>query len=133
VRGKSSFKRLSDVLGSGSSKKDMWFVVFNDVVLQCQRTGTTSLPLVAATNSRTNSLPELQGKAKYATTGRRNSHTRPRNLYKFIKVYSSILLSDLPSQIYSARLRLGRLGMLCNHVRVLSRWKSQSHFPSPLI
>lgn len=84
VRGKSSFKRLSDVLGSG--KKDMWFVVFNDVVLQCQRTGTTSLPLVAATNSRTNSMPELQGKSKYATTGRRNSHTRPRNLYKFIKI-----------------------------------------------
>ncbi|KAF5380934.1 hypothetical protein D9615_003888 [Tricholomella constricta] len=90
VRGKSSFKRLSDVLHSGNSgiggKKDLWFVVFNDVVLQCQRTGTTSLPLVAATTSRTNSLPELQGKAKYATTGRRNVQTKPRNLYKFIKI-----------------------------------------------
>ncbi|KAJ7452483.1 hypothetical protein B0H11DRAFT_2161569 [Mycena galericulata] len=88
VRGKSSFKRLSDVLHTGSGiggKKDLWFVVFNDVVLQCQRTGTTSLPLVAATYSRTNSLPELQGRSKYATTGRRNSHTKPRNLYKFIK------------------------------------------------
>jgi hypothetical protein len=92
VKGKSSFKRLSDVLNSGTGvggKKDLWLVVFNDVVLQCQRTGTTSLPLVAATNSRTNSLPELQGKAKYATTGRRNSHTKPRNLYKFIKVSDS--------------------------------------------
>ncbi|KII89215.1 hypothetical protein PLICRDRAFT_53680 [Plicaturopsis crispa FD-325 SS-3] len=89
VKGKTSFKRLSDVLQSGSGvggKKDLWLVVFNDVVLRCQRTGTTSVPLVAATNSRTNSLPELQGKAKYATTGRRNSHTRPRNLYKFIKI-----------------------------------------------
>jgi RhoGEF domain len=89
VKGKSSFKRLSDVLYSGSGiggKKDLWLVVFNDVVLQCQRTGTTSLPLVAATNSRTNSLPEFQGKAKYATTGRRNSHTKPRNMYKFLKV-----------------------------------------------
>jgi hypothetical protein len=89
VRGKSSFKRLSDVLHTGSGiggKKDLWFVVFNDVVLQCQRTGTTSLPLVAATYSRTNSLPELQGRSKYATTGRRNSHTKPRNLYKFLKV-----------------------------------------------
>ncbi|KAJ6496622.1 hypothetical protein C8R47DRAFT_1263497 [Mycena vitilis] len=89
VRGKSSFKRLSDVLHTGSGiggKKDLWFVVFNDVVLQCQRTGTTSLPLVAATYSRTNSLPELQGRSKYATTGRRNSHTKPRNLYKFIKI-----------------------------------------------
>lgn len=90
VKGKTSFKRLSDVLQSGNSgiggKKDQWLVVFNDVVLRCQRTGTTSLPLVAATNSRTNSLPELQGKAKYATTGRRGSQTKPRNMYKFIKV-----------------------------------------------
>ena len=88
VRGKSSFKRLSDVLTSNGvgGKKDLWFVVFNDVVLQCQRTGTTSLPLVSSTTSRVNSLPELQGKAKYATTGRRNSTTKPRNLYKFIKV-----------------------------------------------
>ncbi|KAJ3555115.1 hypothetical protein NM688_g2749 [Phlebia brevispora] len=90
IKGKTSLKRLSDVLQSGSSgiggKKDQWLVVFNDVVLRCQRTGTTSLPLVAATNSRTNSLPELQGKAKYATTGRRNSQGKPRNLYKFIKI-----------------------------------------------
>ncbi|KAG6814317.1 hypothetical protein H0H92_013442 [Tricholoma furcatifolium] len=89
VRGKSSFKRLSDVLGGNNGvggKKDLWFVVFNDVVLQCQRTGTTSVPLVAAMTSRTNSLPELQGKAKYATTGRRNVQTKPRNLYKFIKI-----------------------------------------------
>lgn len=59
-------------------------VVFNDVVLRCQRTGTTSLPLVSSTNSRTNSLPDMQGKSKYATASGR--HTRPRNLYKFIKV-----------------------------------------------
>ncbi|KAI0328561.1 Dbl domain-containing protein [Cubamyces sp. BRFM 1775] len=90
VKGKTSFKRLSDVLQAGSSgvggKKDLWLVVFNDVVLRCQRTGTTSLPLVSATNSRTTSLPELQGKAKYATTGRRTAHTKPRNLYKFLKI-----------------------------------------------
>lgn len=94
VKGKSSFRRLSDVLQAGSSgvggKKDQWLVVFNDVVLRCQRTGTTTLPLVAAasssSNSRTTSLPELQGKAKYATTGRRGAHTKPRNMYKFLKV-----------------------------------------------
>ncbi|KAG6818185.1 hypothetical protein H0H87_000090 [Tephrocybe sp. NHM501043] len=89
VRGKTSFKRLSDVLQGSNGiggKKDLWFVVFNDVVLQCQRTGTTSLPLVAALTARTNSLPELQAKAKYATTGRRNTQTKPRNLYKFIKI-----------------------------------------------
>ena len=86
VRGKSSFKRLSDVFTPGGGKKDLWFVIFNDVVLQCQRTGTTSLPLVAATNSRTTSLPEFQGKSKYAPSGRRTAVTKPRNLYKFIKV-----------------------------------------------
>ncbi|KAA1474923.1 Dbl homology domain-containing protein [Dentipellis sp. KUC8613] len=91
VKGKTSLKRLSDVLQPGSgmgSKKDLWLVIFSDVVLRCQRTGTTSLPLGSAsgTNSRANSLPELQGKSKYATTGRRNSHAKPRNLYKFIKI-----------------------------------------------
>ncbi|KAH9063378.1 Dbl-like domain-containing protein [Lactarius vividus] len=88
VKGKTSFKRLSDVLQNGGSgvggKKDMWLVVFSDVVLRCQRTGTTSLPLGSAHASRANSLPE--GKTKYATTGRRNSTARPRNLYKFIKI-----------------------------------------------
>lgn len=89
VKGKTSFRRLSDVLGTGSGmggKKDLWLVVFNDVVLRCQRTGTTSLPLVSGSNSRATSLPEMQGKSKYGTTGRRNSHTKPRNLYKFLKV-----------------------------------------------
>jgi hypothetical protein len=98
VKGKTSFKRLSDMLQSGTGmggKKDLWLVVFNDVVLKCQRTGTTSLPLVAGTgtNSRTTSLPELQGsgKAKYATTGRRNSHTKPRNLYKFLNIETWVI------------------------------------------
>jgi len=90
VKGKPSFKRLSDVLQSGSSgiggKKDLWLVVFNDVVLRCQRTGTTSLPIGGASYGRTNSMPEMQGKAKYATTGRRNTQAKPRNLYKYLKV-----------------------------------------------
>ena len=87
IRGKASFKRLSDVLQSNGigSKKDLWYVIFNDVILQCQRTGTTSLPLVSSTVPRTNSLPEYQGKTKYATTGRRTSSTKPRNMYKFLK------------------------------------------------
>ena len=96
VKGKTSFKRLSDVLQSSSGvggKKDLWLVVFNDVVLRCQRTGTTSLPLVSGNgNSRANSLPELQGKAKYATTGRRGPSTKPRNLYKFLKVSGPLYL-----------------------------------------
>lgn len=108
VKGKNSFRRLSDVLQPGASngiggKKDLWLVVFNDVVLRCQRTGTTSLPLsytTAPTPStgngvagRTASLPDL-GKTKYTTTGRRNSHTKPRNLYKFIKIETWAMTSD---------------------------------------
>jgi hypothetical protein len=94
-RWKTSFQRLSDVLpngggGSVGRKKDMWLVVFNDVVLRCQRTGTTSLPLESAHASRANSPLELQGKSKYATTGRRNSRARPRNLYKFIQASSRL-------------------------------------------
>lgn len=95
VKGKTSFKRLSDILQSTGvgGKKDLWLVVFNDVVLRCQRTGTTSLPFVAATNSRTTSLPELQGnnKAKYASTGRRNTHTKPRNMYKFLTIEAWVI------------------------------------------
>ena len=89
VRGKTSLKRLSDVLQGGvGGKKDMWLVLFNDVVLRCQRTGTTSLPLGSAHALTPNSQPEIQGKSKYATTGRRISTARPRNLYKFIKAGS---------------------------------------------
>ncbi|KAI3602889.1 hypothetical protein WG66_011164 [Moniliophthora roreri] len=92
TRGKSSFKRLSDVLSAENmrlgAKKDLWLVAFNDVVLLCQRVGTTSRPLVAAMDSRT---PEVQGRTLYATTGRRYSHTKPRNLYKFIKIETWVI------------------------------------------
>ncbi|KIP09071.1 hypothetical protein PHLGIDRAFT_103281 [Phlebiopsis gigantea 11061_1 CR5-6] len=91
VKGKASFKRLSDVLQGGSGgiggKKDQWLVVFNDVVLRCQRIGTTSLPMGSASNTpRANSLPDLQGKPKYGTQARRASQVKPRNLYRFLKI-----------------------------------------------
>ncbi|KAL5490283.1 hypothetical protein ACEPAI_5116 [Sanghuangporus weigelae] len=100
VRGKSSFRRLSDVLQQSShnavgGKKDLWLVTFNDVVLRCQRTGITTLPLATSTNSRTNSLPDLQAKAKYASTGRKGTHTKPRNLYKFLKI-ENWAIADVP-------------------------------------
>jgi hypothetical protein len=91
-RGKTLFKCIRDLLqnsgGGVGGKKDLWLVVFNDAVLRCQRTGTTSISLRSAHASRANSVPELQDKSKDATTGRRNSTARPRNLYKFIKVGS---------------------------------------------
>ena len=128
VKGKPSFKRLSDILQPGSSgiggKKDLWLVVFNDVVLRCQRTGTTSLPIGGASYGRTNSLPEMQGKAKYATTGRRNPHARPRNLYKFIKVcFPNHATPDaLANEL--CRSKRGTLGTLLSRVKVLFQWMS---------
>lgn len=107
VKGKTSLKRLSDALQPGSNgvggKKDLWLVIFNDVVLKCQRTGTTSLPLGGGAynaNARANSMPELQGKPKYASTGRRNSHTRPRNLYKFLKVCFFVSILSVIAVVY---------------------------------
>ena len=128
VKGKPSFKRLSDVLQSGSNgiggKKDLWLVVFNDVVLRCQRTGTTSLPIGGASYGRTNSMPEMQGKAKYATTGRRNPHARPRNLYKFLKVCLPVLVTLGTFADELRRSRRGTLGTLLSHVKASFQWMS---------
>jgi hypothetical protein len=93
---KGSFRLSSDILrrtGGGvsiDSRKDVWLVVFNDVVLRCQRIGITSAPLGAA--HKPTFLSELRDISKHATVtdGRRNSSARPRNLYKFTKAgYSS--------------------------------------------
>ena len=128
VRGKASFKRLSDVLQPGFSgvggKKDLWLVVFNDVVLRCQRTGTTSLPIGGASYGRTNSMPEMQGKAKFATTGRRNSQAKPRNLYKFLKVCLPVLVTLGTFADELRRSRRGTLGTLLSHVKASFQWMS---------
>ena len=128
AKGKPSFKRLSDVLQSGSNgiggKKDLWLVVFNDVVLRCQRTGTTSLPIGGASYGRTNSMPEMQGKAKYATTGRRNPHARPRNLYKFLKVCLPVLVTLGTFADELRRSRRGTLATLLSHVKASFQWMS---------
>lgn len=90
---KGSFKLPSDILRSRGgvsieSRKDVWLVVFNDVVLRCQRIGMTSNPLGGAHSSKPSFLSELRDISRYATVtdGHRNSSTRPRNLYKFIKI-----------------------------------------------
>lgn len=137
VKGKPSFKRLSDVLQPGSGgiggKKDLWLVVFNDVVLRCQRTGTTSLPIGGASYGRTNSMPEMQGKAKFATTGRRNSQAKPRNLYKFLKVCFFVHVAPSALVDKSRRSRPGTLATLSSHVKVSFQWMSTlfSYQPTP--
>lgn len=96
IKGKSSFRRLSDVLQPGSGtpgvggKKDLWLVSFNDVVLRCQRTGVTTLPLVSGMGAGGDpTAPGVGGSAKgdkYATSGKRSAQTRPRNMYKFVRI-----------------------------------------------
>lgn len=149
VQPKSSFRRLSDVLQPGGTasnptmggKKDLWLVSFNDVVLRCQRTGTTTLPLASSPPAdgapgRAHSLPELQSKGKYNTVGRRSVTTKPRNLYKFIKVSIAHYLNGFIliqcSFITSCRSRPGQLGMLCNLNQASSQWKSKLIFISSL-
>lgn len=121
VNNKSSFRRFSDVLQPGGTsanptlggKKDLWLVSFNDVVLRCQRTGTTTLPLATSTpaasgstTGRTHSLPELQSKGKYNTVGRRSVQTKPRNMYKFLKVcYFVSMVSSFIDQLINYILR----------------------------
>ena len=142
VKTKASFKRLSDVLPNGAGgtrpgvggKNDLWLVRFNDVVLRCQRTGTTTLPLAtglaSASNSRSNSLTEFAGgaKAKYATTGRRHSQLKPRNLYKFVKVRSYLVLVECDS--LSHLLNRSRHGLSVTSLNLeleWSLWKSMCH------
>ena len=116
-----------DVLRSGGggigSRKDVWLVVFNDVVLRCQRTGLTSLPLGAAQSpTKTNFLFELQGSSKFDTTSRQNPSTQPRNLYKFIKVSASFFYWTQSDGVV-IRLRIGLLATPINLVKEWSRWK----------
>jgi hypothetical protein len=101
---KGPFKLSSNVLLSGmgiGSLKDVWLIVFDDVVLRCQRIGMTSLPVGAAHSSRANSLSGLQGSPRYATvaTSRRNASARPRNLYKFIKVSANSYQLSIQSDV----------------------------------
>lgn len=93
---KGSFRLSSDILRGGGgtgidNRKDVWLVVFNDVVLRCQRIGITSNPLGDAHSSKPSFLSELRDISRYATVtdGIWNSSAQPRNLYKFIKASDS--------------------------------------------
>ncbi|KAJ4488088.1 hypothetical protein J3R30DRAFT_892454 [Lentinula aciculospora] len=105
-KSKSSFRRLSDALTPTTtttttssshlgnkkpfSKKDLWLVVFNDVVLLCQRTGVTTMPIWRGGmgmegNGGGKDLGGKGGK-EVLGPGRKQLRVKPRNLYKFLKV-----------------------------------------------
>ncbi|KAJ3858455.1 hypothetical protein EV359DRAFT_52179 [Lentinula novae-zelandiae] len=99
-KSKSSFRRLSDALSPKAfSKKDLWVVHFNDVVLLCQRTGLTTVPIWSSTSNNTRSQTKEKGwdwKGKDppggGAQGKRQLRTvTPRNLYRFIKVETWVI------------------------------------------
>ncbi|KAJ3756742.1 Dbl domain-containing protein [Lentinula raphanica] len=109
-KSKSSFRRLSDALspsppssktgiGIGGStgkqvkpfgKKDLWLVVFNDVVLLCQRTGVTTVPIWSSGGENLTKGGGDKEKDK-AGMGKRQIRAKPRNLYKFLKVETWVM------------------------------------------
>jgi hypothetical protein len=82
LKEKRSIHRLSDLMSSDNkqpalgSKRDIWLVVFSDVVIRCQRTGVTDLPM--------GSLGFGTGRDK--SKWKKGIRPRQRNLYKFVKV-----------------------------------------------
>ncbi|KAK6907462.1 hypothetical protein I203_101456 [Kwoniella mangroviensis CBS 8507] len=86
VKGKKSFKRLSDIL-KGGGDSDLWVVRFSDVSLLCEKTGVTHLPIASFKKAtKSDSSNDLSGK-KHATMGKRSASVRARNLYRFVKVH----------------------------------------------
>ncbi|WWC96868.1 hypothetical protein V866_003743 [Kwoniella sp. B9012] len=86
VKGKKSFKRLSDIL-KGGGDGDLWVVRFSDVSLLCEKTGVTHLPIASFKKAtKSDSSNDLSGK-KHATMGKRSASVRARNLYRFVKVH----------------------------------------------
>ena len=66
--------------------RDLWLVVFNDVVLRCQRIATVSLPGWGAIWSKAIQTPEEAQRAVYPTTTiRTRPLLKPGNLYKFLE------------------------------------------------
>ena len=120
AKGKHTFRRLSDVLARVGGTNDLWLVVFNDVILRCQRTGTTSSPLGGASYRTTSSL-----EVKTATTGRRKLRGRLRNLYKFIEVCFPVHVTLTALVDESRRSKHhGTSVTVSSHVMVSLRWMS---------
>ncbi|KAF7971719.1 hypothetical protein HWV62_20085 [Athelia sp. TMB] len=74
-----------------SSKKELWLVEFNDVVLRCQRTGLTCVPQATARDS-----PNVATTTQVA-------RTKPRNLYKLVKLLWVCLGRTLDNGVPTSR------------------------------
>ncbi|WWC88063.1 uncharacterized protein L201_002966 [Kwoniella dendrophila CBS 6074] len=85
IKGKKSFKRLSDIL-KGGGDSDLWVLRFSDVSLLCEKTGITHLP-IASFKKATKSDSSNDLSKKNGTMGKRSASIRARNLYRFVKVH----------------------------------------------
>lgn len=94
LKGQKSLRRLSDMVAtdgkqpSMGSKRDIWLVVFSDVILRCQRVGVTRM------STSYPSIPKDKQKS------RRMLPVQERNLYKFIKIerwekHPSVVLQEV--------------------------------------
>lgn len=95
--------------------EDLWFVVFDEVVLKCQRVGTTLVPGRGAYGSRADSISEAQVTVPFVNTSQR----KLRNLYRFIEVYCTVYVWFGICIDELARLRRG---MLTAFVSALLQW-----------
>ena len=83
------------------SKKDIWIIEFSDVVLECQRVGTTNLPtsIIDQSSVFSSSPSKRKKKSKGISLG------SERNLYKFKRVVRWIDIQGSGSQTQSTRRR----------------------------
>jgi hypothetical protein len=81
------------------SKKDVWIIEFSDVILECQRVGTTNLPtsIIDQSNVFSSSPSKRKKKSKGISLG------SERNLYKFNRVVRWIEIEGNGSQSQSTR------------------------------
>ncbi|WRT65794.1 uncharacterized protein IL334_002743 [Kwoniella shivajii] len=96
VKGKKSFKRLSDILKGGDTA-ELWVVQLTDVSLLCERIGMTQLPIASFQRTSKSDSTNDHGSKRHSGMGKRSISIRARNLYRFVKVHEWHLKSKTGS------------------------------------
>ena len=126
----SGFNGVEDRIGGDG---DLWFVVFNDVVLRCQRIATIPLPGWGAIWSTTSPTPVTREASKLAATVRIRPPPEPGNLYKFLEACFIIHIvhsypADEPFRLRHGICLPGYMQVMLHHG--LSRLLSESMMPA---
>ena len=118
---KPPFKHLSDTLQTANpdgTGGEWWFVVFNDVVLRCQRTGAVLLPRWGASYPTTYSTPMA-----WVEATRRRPHSQLGTLYKFLK---ACFIANTTPRDFIDELYRSRHGMLADSLGCMEWLQPQS-------